>query len=235
MKKIFKDWNLFEILFLFISLIIISICFILGTDKNILSLTTSLLGIITVLCTAKGLVVAPVINIIYNVIYILLSFSQQYYGEVIIYLFLMMPINIMTIISWLKNKSKENKSIVNINKVKNKEYLYLAIGTIFVTTCFYFLLAALNTNELIISTISFIPSIVASYLLLRRSSNYAVVYIINDIILIILWSLTIKNNGTEFLTMVLTFFIFFINDIYGFINWKRIEKKQKNVIKQKES
>lgn len=226
MKKLFKDWTLFEILFLFISLITITICFFLGENKNIFSLIASLIGVITVLCGAKGLVIAPMINIAYNIIYILLSYSQKYYGEVIIYLFLMMPINIMTIISWLKNKSKENENIVTVNKLSKKEYIYLSIITIISTIGFYFLLKILNTNELIISTISLITSIIASYLMFRRCSNYAIAYIINDIILITLWTLTIKNNGFTYLPMIITFIVFFINDIYGFINWKTREKKQ---------
>ena len=234
MKKLFKDWKLFEILFLLISLITITVCFFLGNDKNIFSLIASLIGVITVLCGAKGLVIAPIINIIYNIIYISLSFSQKYYGEVLIYLFLMMPINIMTIISWLKNKSNENKNLVKINKISKKEYLYLGIITIISTIGFYFLLKVLNTNELIISTISLITSIIASYLMFRRCSNYAIAYIINDIILITLWALTIKQNGLAYLTMIISFIIFFINDIYGFINWKIREKKQ-NHYNKKES
>ena len=29
-------------------------------------------------------------------------------------------------------------------------------------------------------------------------------------------------------SMVICFLVFFINDMYGFINWKKIEKRQKN-------
>ena len=227
MKNFFKDWNLFEKIFLVSSILIITICFLLTNDKSILTLLTSIFGILTVLCGAKGLILAPIINIIYNVIYTTISISQHYYGEAIIYIFLMMPINIITIVSWLKNKSKENKNIVKINKIKTKEYICLFITTILLTIGFYFLLKVLNTNELIISTISLVTSIIASYLMLRRSSNYAIAYILNDIILITLWSISVKNNGAKYLPIVITFIVFFINDIYGFTSWKKREKNQK--------
>lgn len=135
-KKIFKDRNIFEILFLFISLITITIYFILRGEKNILSL----IGVITVLCASKWLVITPMINILYDIIYTLLSFSQKYYGELIIFIFWLIPINIATIISWFKNRSKDNKNIVTINKITKKEYLYLGITTVFSTTGFYFYL-----------------------------------------------------------------------------------------------
>ena len=52
-----------------ISILIITICFLLTNDKSILTLLTSIFGILTVLCGAKGLIVAPIINIIYNVMF----------------------------------------------------------------------------------------------------------------------------------------------------------------------
>ena len=178
MKKFFKSWNLFEKLFLIISLIIIIACFFLGTDKNILSLVTSILGVITVIFGAKGLVWAPVVNLLYNIVYIILSYTQGFYGEVLIYIFMMTPINIAMIVSWLKNKSKEDENIVAVNKVSKKEYILLFVFTFVVSVIFYFILKALNTTALFISTISLIDSFIATYLLYRRCSNYSLSYIV---------------------------------------------------------
>lgn len=225
-KKFLKNWNSFEIYFLIFSSLIISICFLLGSDKNILALIVSLLGITTVICGAKGLVISPFINIIYNIIYIILCFSQKFYGEVLIYIFIMTPINIFTIISWLKNRSNENKDIVKVNKIEKKEYIILGIVSTLITFAFYFLLKSLNTSSLIISTLSLTDSFIASYLLFRRSSNYALVYIVNDIILIILWVTTIPSEGLKYLSIIVSFIIFLINDVYGLIMWKKREKKQ---------
>ena len=163
----------------------------------------------------------------YNIVYIILSYTQGFYGEVIIYIFFMTPINIAMIISWLKNKSKQDENIVEVNKVSKKEYIILFIVTLFVTVGFYYLLKALNTSALLISTISLIDSFIATYLLYRRCSNYALSYIVNDIILIGLWSFSLKNNGIAYLPMILSFIVFLVNDIYGFISWKKREKNQK--------
>ena len=226
MKNFLKSWNLFEKLFLLISLLIIIICFFLGTDKNILSLVTSILGVITVIFGAKGLVWAPVVNLLYNIVYIILSYTQGFYGEVLIYIFMMTPINIAMIISWLKNKSKEDENIVEVNKLNKKEYILLFGFTLIVAVGFYFILKALNTTALFISTISLIDSFIATYLLYRRCSNYALSYIVNDIILIVLWLYAIRNNGIAYLPMVLSFLVFLVNDIYGLISWKKRERKQ---------
>lgn len=231
MKKFFKNWNLFEICFLFSSLLVITLCFVFGADKNVFSFIVSLVGVVSVLTVAKGLVIAPFINIGYNILYAIISIFQGYYGEAIIYICLMIPISVFSIIEWLKNKNKDNSDVVEVNKIKGKEYLYLAFATVFATFGFYFLLKVLNTNELIISTISLITSMIASYLMLRRCSYYAWGFILNDIILIVLWSLVVVNSSIGYLPTVISFCVFLINDIYGFIHWKMEEKKQQ---KQKE-
>jgi len=226
MKKFFKNWTIFEICFLFCSLLAITLCFIFGTDKNIFSFIVSLVGVISVLTVAKGLVIAPFINIVYNILYAIISIVQGYYGEAIIYICLMIPICLISIISWLKNKNQENTDVVNVNKIKGKEYLYLSLISLVSTIGFYFLLKVLNTSELVVSTISLMTSVIASYLMLRRCSYYALGFVVDDIISIVLWSLAIINSGIGYLPTVISFCVFFINDVYGFIHWKLEEKKQ---------
>lgn len=139
----------------------------------------------------------------------------------------MIPIYAMSIVSWLRNKNPENKSTVKIKEIRGMEYLYLAIGTIIATIGFYFLLKALNTSELIVSTLSLVSSAVASYLMLRRCSYYAIGFIVNDVILIILWGLAMGRSELGYLPTVISFVVFLVNDIYGLIHWKKEEKKQR--------
>jgi hypothetical protein len=66
---------------------------------------------------------------------------------------------------------------------------------------------------------------VAVYLTYKRSPYFALAYSVNDLVLIILWILAgIKD--IRYFNMVVCFVIFFINDIYGFISWKKMEKMQ---------
>ena len=227
MKKLFKDWNLFEIIFMFASILVLTLCFAFSNDRDVFPFISSIIGVIAVLMLAKGLVIAPIVNIVYCVVYSILSIVQCYYGEAIIYIFLMIPIYAMSIVSWLRNKNPENKSTVKIKEIKGMEYLYLAIGTLVATFGFYFLLKALNTSELIVSTLSLVSSAVASYLMLRRCSYYAIGFIVNDVILIILWGLAMGRSGLGYLPTVISFVVFLVNDIYGLIHWKREEKKQR--------
>ena len=77
-----------------------------------------------------------------------------------------------------------------------------------------------------ISTISITTSFIAASLQAIRSRYYAVIYALNDIVLIVLWAMALKED-LSYMSLVICFIIFLINDIYGFINWTRIKNKQK--------
>ena len=225
-KKFFGDWNLFEILLLFISLTVTTTVFLIGADKNVFSLFSSLFGITSVIFTAKGNPVAQYLAIFFDIFYAIIAYQSRYYGEMLIYIFLMLPISFACIISWLRNRKNPQSAEVKINGLSKTEYGVLALADVFVTVGFYFLLRALNTDELIISTISLVSSVSAAYLMLRRSEYYAVCFIANDLILLALWGARVVGYGTEALPTLVTFVVFLVNDVYGFLAWRKRKKKQ---------
>ena len=98
--------------------------------------------------------------------------------------------------------------------------------TFVVTIAFYFILKYFNTSNLIPSTLSVTTSFIAVYLTFRRSPYFALAYAMNDLVLIVLWVLA-SITDVSYLSVVICFIVFFVNDMYGFINWKKMEKNQK--------
>ena len=147
----------------------------------------------------------------------------------ITYLCMSMPIAFIALISWLKNPYKGKKSEVTVNYISKKETMIMMAFTIIVTIIFYFILKYFNTANLIPSTLSITTSFIASYLTFRRSSYFALAYALNDLVLIVLWILA-SITDMSYLSVVICFVVFFANDMYGFINWKRMEKRQKENI-----
>ena len=58
-----------------------------------------------------------------------------------------------------------------------------------------------------------------------RSPYYALGYAANDVVLIVLWVLA-SVVDISYLSMVVCFIMFLVNDLYGFINWRRMQRKQ---------
>ena len=126
----------------------------------------------------------------------------------------------------LKNPYEGNKAEVQVNRISKKEIIFMWVLAIVVTIVFYFVLDRFNTMNIVPSTISVTTSFLAVYLTFRRSPYYAVAYATNDVVLIILWGLA-SMEESKYISVVVCFVAFLVNDWYGFINWREMEKRQR--------
>ena len=198
--------------------------FFLSGGKDFLNLIASLIGVTALIFVAKGYVLGQLLTVVFALFYGIISFYFKYYGELITYVFMTAPMAIAATISWIKNPYKDSQE-VKVNSVTKKQLLIMSLLALLVTALFYFILHALGTTNLLISTISITTSFVASYLTFLRSPYYALGYSANDIVLIIMWILASVKN-ISYLPMVACFVMFLANDLYGFYNWQRMKKRQ---------
>ena len=225
MKSPFSDLTKFERGLWITSIAVIIASFLLSRGRDILTLIASLIGVTALIFVAKGYILGQVLTVVFSVFYTIISFIFSYYGEMITYLLMTTPMAILAIISWKKHPFKDTKE-VEVSYISKKQILVMIALSITVTAGFYFILKALNTANLILSTFSVTTSFVAVYLTYLRSPYYALGYSANDLVLIGLWIFA-SIESISYLPMVFCFIMFLANDIYGFINWKKMEKKQK--------
>lgn len=208
-----------------ISLIVVTVTHFLSPDKSILNLIASLIGVTSLILIARGYPLGMLVCVIFGCLYGITSYQSGYYGELITYAGMTAPVSLFSFIVWLKNPYG-NTAEVKISRVTPKKIAVLVILTVIVTGAFYFILSALNTSNLIVSTISVATSFLAVSLTVLRSPYYAVAYGANDIVLIVLWIIE-SLQDTSYLTIVACFVVFLVNDLYGFVCWLKREKAQK--------
>ena len=220
----FKGWTLFEKIFLFLGTIMAFILTFLFKGTWV-DLGYTLLYFWTALLLAKGKYSCYIIGIISTFFYAYVSYSNSYYGEVIIAMCCTLPLMIIGLINWLKHQ--DNTNTVIIKEITRKELLLVLLSQVVMFAGYYYLLKIFNTNNLLVSTFSIVASIIATYLTARRSEYGFVGFIINDIILITLWSIPVIGRNTNLIPVLLCPVLLLINDIYGVYNWRRIKNKQK--------
>ena len=208
-----------------ISASLILFSFLLLDRENYMTLLASLIGVTALIFNAKGNPIGQALMILFSIFYGIISYSYAYYGEMITYLGMSMPMAVFALISWLRCPYKGNHAEVEIGSVKGAEQVLMWALTAAVTTGFYFVLKYLNTANLFFSTISVTTSFLAVYLTFRRSPYYAIGYAANDVVLIILWTMAAVEKP-QYLSVVVCFLAFLANDIYGFINWQKMGKRQ---------
>ena len=193
--------------------------------ESYLVLTASLIGVTSLIFNAKGNPFGQFLMVIFSLLYGVISYSFDYYGEMITYLGMTMPMAVFALIAWLRNPYKKNRSEVKVNSVGKGEILTMTALTAAVTVLFYFILKYFQTANIALSTLSVTTSFVAVYLTFRRSPLFALAYASNDVVLIALWILA-SLHDVRYVSVVVCFVAFLVNDIYGYISWQKMKKRQ---------
>lgn len=225
-KKLVGYFSKGELLLWGASVILIAVSFCLFDRENFLTLAASLIGVTSLIFNAKGNPFGQFLMVIFSLLYGIISFTFSYYGEMLTYLGMTMPMAVFALISWLRNPHNGNKAEVKVNTLCKKEIVFMWILTVVVTVAFYFVLDAFHTANIVPSTISVTTSFVAVYLTFRRSPFFALGYAANDVVLIVLWVLA-SIADARYVSVVVCFAAFLVNDIYGFLNWQKMKKRQK--------
>lgn len=230
-KRLREYFSKTEILIWSISILLVIVSFFLFDRANFLILSASLIGVTYLILNAKGNPLGQVLVIMFSILYGIISYKFSYYGEMITYLGMTMPMAVFALISWLRNPFNGNRSEVTVGSISKAETVFMIVLSALVTILFYFILQAFNTANIMPSTMSVTTSFLAVYLTFRRNPFYAIVYAANDIVLIVLWILA-SLSDTRYISVVVCFAVFLFNDIYSFFCWQKMKKRQSEVISE---
>lgn len=199
--------------------------FLLFDRTNYMTLAASILGVTSLIFSAKGNPFGQLLMVIFSLLYGMISYTFRYYGEMITYLGMTAPMAVFALFSWLRNPFRGNKAEVAVNRLRRREVYGMLLLSVVVTAFFYCILVHFNTANIVPSTLSVTTSFIAVYLTFRRSPYFALAYAANDMVLIALWTLAAMENFT-YISVIICFVMFLVNDLYGFFSWRKMEKRQ---------
>ena len=225
LKKLARYFTVGEWLLWLGSLALIAAAFALFDRENVLTLAASLVGATSLIFCAKGNPLGQALMLAFSVLYGIISYSFAYYGEMLTYLGMTAPMAACALIAWLRHPYKGQRAQVAVGRLRRGEWVWMLLAAAAVTTAFWFILRAFHTANLLPSTISVTTSFIAVYLTFRRSPYHALAYAANDVILIILWAMATREDSS-YVSVLVCFIMFFFNDLYGFANWSRMQRRQ---------
>ena len=221
-----KEWVLW-----LCSLLAVIASNLLAGNVDILTLAAICIGVTSLVFAAKGNVWSQILMIVFSILYGIISWRFRYWGEMMTYLGMTLPMAVWSTITWIKNPSENGKE-VEIQKLTKKHVIGLGFFGIVTTAVFYFILKALGTPNIAFSTLSVTTSFFAASLTMLRSPFYALGYASNDIVLIVLWVLA-SMNDPQYIPVAVNFAIFFFNDMYGFVSWRKRAQVQNSNLSEK--
>ena len=225
MKKLTSYFTKGELTLWGSSVGLILVSFFLFDRVNFMTLAASLIGTTSLIFNAKGNPIGQALMVVFSLLYGVISYSFSYFGEMITYLGMTGPMALFALIAWLRNPYQGNRAEVAVNRLKKRELVLMYALTVLVTVGFYFILDYFHTANMIPSTLSVTTSFIAVYLTFRRSPYFALAYAANDVVLILLWTMAALED-ISYLSVIICFVMFLVNDLYGFVSWKRMEKRQ---------
>ena len=208
------------------STLLILVSFWLFDRENWMTLAASLIGVTSLIFNAKGNPFGQFLMVVFSLLYGAISYTFAYYGEMITYLGMTMPMAVCALISWLRNPYQGNKAEVEVNVLSAGERGLMWVLTGVVTLVFYFILDFFHTANMLPSTLSITTTFLGVYLTWRRSPFFALAYDCNDIVLIVLWVLA-SFSDSRYISVVVCFAAFLANDIYGYVSWQRMKLRQR--------
>ena len=185
MKSVLHYFSIREILLWLVSALAVVISFFIFDGESYLTLCASLIGVTSLIFCAKGNFIGLALMVIFSLLYGYISYTYSYFGEMVTYLGMTMPMSVVALVSWIRNPYDSNKSEVRIGSMSFKDSVIMWVLTFVVTVAFYFILGFFNTSNLIPSTISVTTSFLAVYLSYKRSPFFALAYAFNDVILML--------------------------------------------------
>jgi len=117
---------------------------------NPLSVLASLVGVTSLIFCAKGNPIGQVLMILFSLLYGVISYSFAYYGEMITYLGMTMPIALWSVIVWLRHPFAGRRAEVEICRLKPRQYLVAVLLGVTVTVPFYFLLRSFHLSQILL-------------------------------------------------------------------------------------
>lgn len=103
------------------SVVLIVAAFFAFDRESYLTLAASLIGVTSLIFNAKGNPFGQFLMVVFSLLYGMISFRFHYYGEMVTYLGMTMPMAVFAFVSWLRNPYQKNRAEVKVNTISQKE------------------------------------------------------------------------------------------------------------------
>lgn len=222
MKNMFKDWTLFEKLWLAIfTLTAIGLSYVWG--DTLFSFSVFLTGVICVVLVARGSIWNYSYGL-YNVAgYAWLAYQNKLFGEVMLNAGYFIPTQIIGIFMWKKNLLKG--STVAMKKMKISSTAAWLTMSALSTYIYGTILASIpGQNTPYFDSCSTVLSVIAMILMMMRYKEQWILWIIVDIVSIAMWAYRLNSGVEGAPAMLVMWSAYLINAGYGWYKWNKYAK-----------
>lgn len=212
------------------NIIITIICVLISIISGILANDLLIGGIILgtgLLCAyfaSEGKRVNYILGLINYFLMGYVSFKNNLFGIFFFYIFVFAPLQIHGFISWKKNLNKDNN--VKVREFTLKNSIIITLSCIIGSLILGYILTLIPGQRLaFMDAASNCINLCGVILMILRFKESWWLWLINNIIDLIIWIITVANNGPGSIMMLLVSIGYLLINIYGVIRWNIEAKK----------
>lgn len=225
LKEELVGWKTWEVTWLAIACFVILSLSIYWQDTliGIISATT---GVACVVCTGKGKLSAYFFGAINTLLYAIIAYKAQFYGEVMLNALYYFPMQFYGIYIWSKHMNAETHEVEK-RAMSLKGKLSLACMVIVITIVYGYGLNLLGGNLPFIDAFSTVVSIIAMIVSIKMYAEQWLLWIVVDVVTVIMWGNAFAN-GNDSIATLLMWIVYLGNAIIMYVKW--IKEAKRNAI-----
>lgn len=207
-----------EIFLYFLIVLFIVVNAIIKND-SLVAVISAICGISYTIFAGKGRPFCYLFGITGSSFYCLLSMQSALWGNLILYAFYYIPMQIIGFFKWNKHLKEGKSEIIKI-KLSKTELFSLLIILCILSLITYYILLYFNDKHPILDSITTIFSIGGMYLTVRRAIEQWIFWFCVNILSLFMW-LNILLSGIKVYSTVIMWAVYTILAIYFYIEWKK--------------
>ena len=199
---------------------------LLGDGWDTLGFIVAVTGIINLVLCARGNIWNYLFGIIYNAIYVYISWKSRLYADSAIYLLYYLPMQFVGWFSWKKNQNQDSGAVNAVHLDKRTALILLASAAVLIPVFAWILgLPAIGDAQPWLDAATTVVSILAMYMMVKAIAEQWYIWIALDAAQVIKWTIA-TVRGEEHAALMLVMFAFFLaNAVYGLIQWNGLAKR----------
>lgn len=215
------DW------FLILGTVIVSVVSsLLGDGWDTVGFIIAVTGIVNLVLCAKGDILNYLFGIIYNALYVYVSFKTKLYADSAIYLCYYLPMQFVGWAQWKKHLNRESGAVTVRHLTWKMALRMAAVAAVLVPVLAYVLgLPAIADSQPWADAATTVASVLAMFMMVKAVAEQWYIWLALDILQCAKWTVATASGEPHAALMLVMFAFFTANAVYGLIMWNRLSKQ----------
>ena len=224
LKEYFKletsGWKWYEVVYLVVCTLAILIPSLISGDSS-MAVIIATCGAISVVLTGKGKLGTYIFGGIQCALYAIISYKATFYGETLLNVAFLIPMEFVGFKAWMKNMNKENSEVVKL-KMTWRERIFWALILAAGTIAMGLVLKHFNDAMPFMDAFTTVGTMIAFVLTVKRYSENWWIWIAINVATVIMWIKNVADGGENAsVATLLMWSVYLVNSVIMMIRWMR--------------